>query len=344
MVDKLIFDPHPAVRLEAMLYLCRIWELDRKGFWQRLSKHLNAESNQGVLDHVISGLLARVLHQAPDRVMQLALELLNRFSGMPKRQARMRKALSVIFVILWVKYEQQAAYEVIASWLARPVNHFVELCEIVEMLRGIVVAGLNDNLGTDQDALRHRSQALTAAIAKAVDSDLSALVVIDSPEESTRERVHTLGRLLGAVCLELYFASGADHNAAATAPVLCNEGLRLFFDEIADTLEIIGNNATPHTVYHLLQLMEFMLPTDPARAFDLTAHALCNGGRKTGYQFESLGADLSVKLIGLFLADYKELFADKGRRDALIECLEIFMDAGWPAARRLLYRLPSLLQ
>jgi len=57
-----------------------------------------------------------------------------------------------------------------------------------------------------------------------------------------------------------------------------------------------------------------------------------------------MGADLSVKLIGLFLADYKQLFDDKGRRDALIECLEIFMAAGWPAARRLLYSLPKLLQ
>jgi hypothetical protein len=46
------------------------------------------------------------------------------------------------------------------------------------------------------------------------------------------------------------------------------------------------------------------------------------------YQFESMGADLFVRIVGVFLADYKEVFEDDGRRAQLIECLEIFMDAG----------------
>lgn len=344
LVDKLIFDPHPAVRLEAMLYLCRIWELDRKGFWQRLSKHLNTESNQGVLDHVISNVLGRVLHQAPSQVMQLALELLNRFSGMPERQARMRKALSVLLVILWINYEQQVAYEVVFNWISAPTGHFAELNKTVGMLRGAIVAGLGSD-GRDGDASRrHRFQALAVAITKAVDNNFAALIAFEAPDETTRKQASELARLLDFICRELYFASGASRNTQHAEPVIGENGLRIFFDEVGEMLEVIGNNATPHTVYYLLQLMEFLLPIDAERAFDLTAHALCNGGRKTGYQFESLGADLSAKLIGLFLADYKELFDDKGRRDALIECLEIFMDAGWPAARRLLYRLPSLLQ
>jgi hypothetical protein len=46
----------------------------------------------------------------------------------------------------------------------------------------------------------------------------------------------------------------------------------------------------------------------------------------------------------MFLADHKEIFEAAGRRAALIDCLETFMEAGWPAARRLLYRLPELIQ
>ena len=73
-------------------------------------------------------------------------------------------------------------------------------------------------------------------------------------------------------------------------------------------------------------------------------HAVRSGGKLTGYQFESMGADLLVKLVGLFLADHDELFVEKDRRNALIDCLELFMDAGWPPAQRLLYRLPELMQ
>jgi hypothetical protein len=50
-----------------------------------------------------------------------------------------------------------------------------------------------------------------------------------------------------------------------------------------------------------------------------------------------------VKLAGRYLADHKEIFDDPQRRGALVETLEIFVAAGWPAVRRLLYRLPELL-
>lgn len=344
LVDALLHDPHPAVRLNAAHHLLMIWELDNDGFWQRLSEHINTESNQGVLNHVIPGVLGRVFDQEPNRVMQLTLGLLHRFRGAADRQARMREALADILAILWVAHGQQAAYEVIAGWIAAPANHFPELSKILSALRGVFVVGLDGKVEDNEDALRHRSQALAFAIAKAADSGLAAYFAAEAPDEPASEQARVLAQVLDAVCRELYFASGARRNAQDTELLIGDEGLRLFFDEVAAILEIIGNNATPHTIYYLLQLMEFLLPVDAVRAFDLTAHALRSGGQKNGYQFESLGADLLVKLIGVFLADYKQLFDDKGRRDALIECLEIFLNAGWPAARRLLYRLPDLLQ
>ncbi|MCA6998423.1 hypothetical protein [Dickeya solani] len=43
-----------------------------------------------------------------------------------------------------------------------------------------------------------------------------------------------------------------------------------------------------------------------------------------------------VKMMGVFLADYKIIFEEEHRRTCLIESLDIFMDADWPSARRLL--------
>ena len=74
------------------------------------------------------------------------------------------------------------------------------------------------------------------------------------------------------------------------------------------------------------------------------AAGFLRAGRQSGYQNEALGVDLLVKLVGVFLADHKEIFEDANRRAALVDCLEIFLEAGWPAARRLLYRLPELIQ
>ncbi len=106
----------------------------------------------------------------------------------------------------------------------------------------------------------------------------------------------------------------------------------------------VGDQGSPHTIYYLIQLLERLVDAEPESVFDLIANALLSGGKDVGYQYESLGADLFVKLVGLFLADHKQIFDAPGRRQALIDCLETFLSAGWPAARRLLYRLPELIQ
>ena len=49
-------------------------------------------------------------------------------------------------------------------------------------------------------------------------------------------------------------------------------------------------------------------------------------------------------MFGVFLADHRDLFEDAARRTTLVRCLDVFLEAGWPAARKLLYRLPELLQ
>lgn len=105
----------------------------------------------------------------------------------------------------------------------------------------------------------------------------------------------------------------------------------------------IGDCSTPHTIYYLLELLETLVPVDPAKCFDLMAHALRHGTR-FGFQNEHMGMEQLVKMMGVFLADYKIIFEEEHRRTSLIESLDIFMDAGWPSARRLLYRLPELIQ
>ena len=109
-------------------------------------------------------------------------------------------------------------------------------------------------------------------------------------------------------------------------------------------LRRIGDVGTPATIHHLIELLDFLAPADPARVFDLVAHALLGAGKRQGYQFESLGADRFVQIIGRFLADNRDVFVDGARRSDLIACLDVFSEVGWPAARRLLYRLPELLR
>ena len=164
----------------------------------------------------------------------------------------------------------------------------------------------------------------------------------DLSEAATAE-VRECAHLIDIAGNEMFFATDTAIGQRDGAPSLGQAGLKVFLRENADLLRRIGEYAPPHTTYYLLQLVERLVDVDAAAAFDLAASTL-QAGRRLGYQNESLGVDLLVRLIGVFLADYKEIFEDTARRAALVDCLEIFLDAGWPAARRLLYRLPELIQ
>ncbi|MFI4973436.1 MAG: hypothetical protein ACHP84_02730 [Caulobacterales bacterium] len=337
-VDELLSDPHPAARLQAISHLVRIWDIDREGFWARLGLRLEREANFGVLDHTVD-LLRRVLHADHASTATSLFQLLRRFDG-TANEARVANIVADLVAILAVTYSNPDAQATLTVWLDDPVTHKNPLHKIVATLRGAVAIGLRSGEG-DETALRHRAQALMHSIVMTANRRLvgydPGVVLPDDQVEALRACIE----LLDIAGMELYFATGRTNGGAGG---LTDAGCAIFLQETAPTIERIGDSASPHTVYHLMQLIEILAPFGLATAFDLTAHAITAGGKLGGYQYESMGADLMVRLIGTFLADDKEIFEDEGRRQALVDCLEIFMEAGWTAARRLLYRLPELIQ
>lgn len=337
-IDRLLDDRHPATRLQAASHLVRIWDLDRGAFWTRLDARFRKEANFGVLSHLVD-LLRRVLHADHTRTETQLLDALSRFDGTTD-QARFVELTADVVAILAVTYCSEAAGVMLSRWIEEPVAHVKPLRKIVTTLRGAVALGLSPSEPEDS-GIRHRAQAVLHRI---VLSANSVLAEYNPRAEVPAEQVEAFRAcmdLLDTAGMELYFATG---KSGGESGGMSDAGLATFLTETAETIERIGDRASPHTIYHLMQLIEVLAPHDAAKAFDLTAHAIRTGGVQGGYQFESLGADLMVRLVGTFLADNKEIFENEARRQALVDCLEIFMEAGWTAARRLLYRLPELIQ
>jgi hypothetical protein len=161
--------------------------------------------------------------------------------------------------------------------------------------------------------------------------------------EPERERVRVCARLVDHIGDQLYFSSGASANSGEDMPLAALESKHAFLRDVTPIIRRIGDVGVPHTIYYLIDLLDFLRPADPEAVFDLIAHALLNGGSRHGYQYESLAINRFVAVIGVYLADHRGIFSDPDRREKLIACLDFFVDAGWPAARRLLYRLPELL-
>lgn len=343
MMSELLIDQHPAVRLQAGLQITRIWGVDRPGFWQYLGERLAKEPNVKVLEYLLNGVVARVQNVEPNRVLELILSVLGRREFDQQRAARIRCAASDVLSLLWVTHGLEGARDVLAEWIDQPHAHAAELSGALFALRPAVISGLPDPMERYAD-VRKRARWVFSGIVDAANKRLDAYVALpELPEEALKEFRECI-KLVDAACQQLHFAAG-NRSSREEPPGLDPAGLAQFFRETSDLLHNIGDNAPAHTVYHLLQLLERLVAIDPARAFDLAAHALRAGGARSGYQYESMGLNLMVRLVGVFLADHKEIFFEEpNRRAALIECLEAFMEAGWPAAQRLLYRLPELIR
>jgi len=232
------------------------------------------------------------------------------------------------------------------EWCSHPSDHEAELTSAITGIRSALVDGYAEDTPAKQ-GYRQRSQALVAHVVDKT-SDWLAAHYARSPDERLKEQeeAKSVAKVLDNCCHQLYFASGAFHaqNPREPAGLTSLEEKIAFLGDVEPILRRIGDLGASHTIYNLLQILEFLLPVNPGKVFDLIAHALLHGGKRQGYQFDYMGSDVFVRIVGQCLADHRDIFRDEARRRALVDCLDAFIEAGWPSARRLIYRLPELFE
>ncbi len=333
--------------MNTALRLVRIWDLDRQGFWTRASRLIAGEQNRAVLDEfIVKTLGALVWHGADVQVADLVMPLLDSLQADDPRNRTIRQHLVQMTVQFWLRFDIPKAVARVDAWVAAAIDHAEEISQAIQWLRNEYMAGLRGE--NDSSAADHRIRVtrLLAAAVEQAGEDLATYGDFRNLTETQTARAQRAMQIIDAACMQLYFGSGAfvNSNDQDARPPMTIEGTRVFLADIAPTLRTIGEHGSARTVYYLIQLLEHLIEAAPARVFDLIALAVQRGGQDGGYHLENLGADLMVRLIGRYLADHKEVFDDPQRRHALVETLETFVAAGWPSMRRLLYRLPDLLQ
>ena len=164
---------------------------------------------------------------------------------------------------------------------------------MVASFRDVVVTGYRSR-NKDDLHLQKNAQRLAGEVVERTAGILERYVGL--PAGNRTEDDHATARvaaqLLNNVGDQLYFSSGAFRNngQAQEAGLVGIETKKAFLGDTFTMLHRIGDVATPHTIYYLIDLLDFLMPADPPRVFDLVAHALLKGGREWGYEMEILGS------------------------------------------------------
>lgn len=338
---------HPAARMQIAERLTVLWNSARPLMWELADRVARTEQNRGVLRYFANYFLRRTIHVAPERVEQLAFIIYERkFNPTDKATKLLFEEIGVLIALLSISHACDKSRRLLQTWIEDPHTVEAELSHAITTAgNALVLKYQKDDAGDTEIA--QRAQDFFATAVSAMASGLECYLEDVKQRNQTEiemERGTLYAKLLDQLCSRIYFASGAFRSRERDEVSLdTDEAKRSFLIDIQPMLVRIADTGTPSTIHHLIELLDFLLTADPVAVFDLVARALLVAGRRHGYQFESLGADRFVKIVGRYLADYRDLFTDDERRKKLVTCLDTFMEAGWPAARRLLYRLPEIL-
>ena len=188
----------------------------------------------------------------------------------------------------------------VREWCEHPSAHETELTSAITAIRSALVDGYAEDAPA-KEGYRHRGQALLAHVVDKT-SDWLAGYYARNPDERLKEQeeAKSVAKVLDNCCHQLYFASGTFHaqNPREPAGLTSPEEKIRFLGDVEPILRELGDLGASHTIYNLLQILEFLLPVDPGKVFDLIAHALLHGGNRQGYQFDSMDRISSFESLG----------------------------------------------
>lgn len=341
-VRELARDPVCDVRLQIVQNLSVFRDSDSDWVWSEIEHVGEHEYTRQVVDFAIQS-LAQVAYLDISRAIRIAKRVLDRYKGQQGPGiGQVCQSASSLIMDIHLMFSGREAQDFYAEQLADPSAHAKHLHSWVARYSGNLAVG--DDTCSDQDRLRTKTiefyqdtaNAVSDALEKIYDDHDLAKSCEWTPEIMSRAKA--LNGVLDDMALRIYFASGGN-NAEPTREELARRW-RLY-RELIPALDRLAECSVVHTAYYLIQALENFIPADPAGVFRLIVKSVM-ASSQFGYAFESMGADVVVRIVEEYLADHRDVFSDAARLDELMACLNLFVNTGWPAAQSLAFRLAEI--
>lgn len=345
-IRKLARDRVPEVRLQIVQNLWVLRFLDPEWAWSEMEYALAKEVTRGVVGGGIDA-LARMAHQDIPRAIRAAKSVIRRYGNKNKPgMASCRSDAETLIFDLHI-WDSNAEAETFA---AAVVDNVIGNAGIIRHL----TARYSDNLLTGSvekpEAADNLPRQKTIAFYHTVTErafqqieDRAARLdmrVFDSWPEAEKIAVRDMFGILDEVSIRIHFAAGTHYDGVGPTENVSPERARLY-RETKSILKRLSTAIVAPIAHHLIQTLETFIPIEPSDVFALIAQAV-KSAEQGGYSNEQMASDLIVRIVQRYLADYRAIFADHARLNDLMDCLDVFVGAGWPAAQALTFKLGEI--
>lgn len=348
-IERLAEDPCPPVRFQIALRLHLLHRSVPDRCWELLERMVAREQSNGVLKGLLQGPFDVLLPENADRVVAWTAAITERVADRAEAKEVRNASLDILArVHLWRTSEH--AEKTLFEIADHPDEHLDEASHLVHFLRPVVALGPTDGSEPEADRARQRglelllrmTRAASRAFRRAVEPEQGTSDAETSAKQLSQEELRSLAHLIDAIGSNLYFQSGAYKSEEGKA--VAEEVQARLLREAGPIIDELADVGLASLAHHLFETLEVLVPYDPASVFRRIA-AVIRGGRKSGYQHDSMAERVVVRVVERYLADYRAIFqAEEELRRSLVEVLDTFVGAGSLGARRLSYGLAEIFR
>jgi hypothetical protein len=345
-IHQLARDQMPEVRLQIVRNLSVLRLLDPQWIWSEIEYVLTNEEARGVVTGALDS-LSRIAYLDIPRTIRAAKDVIHRYRDKNEPgMAECRSDAATLIFDLHIFDASQEADNFAAALIEATTENAEHIRHLVARYSDNLLVGSVDDPAAADNAPRRKvlvfygvatERAFREIEDRAARLDLRNFSDWPDADQAT---VRNMFGILDEVSLRLHFATGNHHGIHSQPSDLSPQLIRVYH-EAKPILSRLANAIVAPIAHHLIQTLEAFIPIDPAGVFALVALAV-KSARQGGYSDESQAADLIVRIVERYLADYRAVFADRPRLDDLMDCLDIFARAGWPAAQALTFRLGEI--
>jgi hypothetical protein len=338
-IEMLSRDGVPAVRFQIAIRANALLKTAPDLMWSLLNYYATDEINDGVIKGSLHP-LNRLAVAHPSEVVQLAQSIFHKSVDVAEVDSIAQSCLSILLGLhLW--RDQHKAGQLI--------NHLLDQKTTSISLKVHIATQIRDALSHfKNDAIRLRAiNVLNKLVEDSVEefTRIQERLSIQDPTNGDISHLKEIIHYADSIAMTIYFSSGAFAEKDTARPrgnILSLDEKRVFFEEISSAIKSLSQINYAGIIHHLVETLEALLPANPPDVFLLVNHVV-KAGKTGGYQYETLAVDHIVQIVERYLAEYRLIFRENHEcQQALLEVLDIFVEAGWPNARRLTYRLEEI--
>jgi hypothetical protein len=296
---------------------------------------------------------AYIARHEPRRVVSWFATLLKR--RIPKRRPEdLIGAIIDSLVYLEVYLNEASASQLLRSLEGFPQRNAKQLQMMARSASYYLVHKIESN-DSEARLVRFRAGALELRILTAVDLGLQAF---ERNSNSTRpgsfaKESESVRELLGAVenlVFQLAMFINANPRIDRSDGKLNDDAsVGMFFQETAELWNAVVSldssyrrPMSPASAHYLMEAFNRLLPINAERVLKLAWSVIT--GSTLGYPFDQMAIQEFVKFAEAILADHRDLLREEQHAVRFAEILDVFVEAGWPEATRIIIQMDSAVR